>query len=452
MHRIRAIHLLVFLTALIVLIVPILLLEQAVLKHTGGDIVFPLDNAFVDITVARNFAFYKVWGISNSIFQPVSSSPLYSLVLTPVFFVAGEHLIIPVLVNGLLAALLLYLVQRMLIRRQQKPSVQLAVLLAIVLFGALPLLAFSGMGYILQGLTCFLFVEEWTRSAEIVPAKLPTRVYGYGILMIAAGSESMLVLLFACTLLHLMRRTRQAIKLGLLSLTPLVLFSVICLLKKMPLFPSALRPALYPLPAEILTLAIIVMGGVLVWRWRLLPASPGPVSVYRLSLGWLCLLALPFMVRNVWVLRHFKRDCLSMYDEGYRLAGFIHRYYKTSPVGVNDIGAVAWFSDGMKLDFTGLTSEDVAEIKNAHSWTPQWADSLSRKNYVSTLMVSDPWFQPELLPDWDRVASWKFPDSPFHSGKTVSFYVRYQRDTVRLLRFLRDYQKGFSREVDVRYY
>jgi hypothetical protein len=173
------------------------------------------------------------------------------------------------------------------------------------------------------------------------------------------------------------------------------------------------------------------------------------------SIGLLCVLALPFFARNITVLRHFTRDSTQIYQEQYRLAAFIHRYYKMASVGVNDIGAVAWFSDGKKLDFTGLTSADVAQVKKEHDWTPQWADSLSRKNYVSTFMVSDPWFRPEAFPDWDRVASWKFPDSPYGPGKTLSFYIRNPRDTFQVRRFRRnllDYQKALSKKIDVRYY
>ncbi len=64
-----------------------------------GSVLFPQDNAFVDITVARNMAFFRVWGLSKYAFQSASTSLLYPLVLAPVFFIFGAHLVIPLVVN-----------------------------------------------------------------------------------------------------------------------------------------------------------------------------------------------------------------------------------------------------------------------------------------------------------------------------------------------------------------
>ena len=65
-----------------------LLIELPVLRHTQGHILFPLDGAFLNISVGRNLAFYQVWGISKHAFQPAASSLLYPLTLAPVFFIS----------------------------------------------------------------------------------------------------------------------------------------------------------------------------------------------------------------------------------------------------------------------------------------------------------------------------------------------------------------------------
>src|SRR5690348_9105524 len=106
----------VLVTAFLVLLVVVLLLEWPVLQHTHGSVLFPLDNAFVNIAVARNLAFYQVWGISKVAFQSASSSLLYPIVLALLFFVFGAHLVIPFIVNILAAIAFLWALQRSLAR------------------------------------------------------------------------------------------------------------------------------------------------------------------------------------------------------------------------------------------------------------------------------------------------------------------------------------------------
>ena len=197
MHLPRGKNLIVLAIALIALIVPVFLLEQSLLHQTDGNIVFPLDNAFVDISVGRNLAFYEVWGVSKYAFQSASSSLLYPLALVPPFFLFGQHLIIPIIVNGLAAAIFLLGLQQALIRRSIPPTIQIIILLATIFLIPLPLLIVSGTSYTLQLLFSFLFLESLTIAIAKDTATLPKIVYIYGVLMIAARYENVVLLLLA---------------------------------------------------------------------------------------------------------------------------------------------------------------------------------------------------------------------------------------------------------------
>ena len=139
----------------------------------------------------------------------------------------------------------------------------------------------------------------------------------------------------------------------------------------------------------------------------------------------LLLLLLPFSVRNGQSLQHFRRDCDRMYDQQYLTARFVHLYYYRSAVGVDEPGAISWFSEGRKLDFTGVANRDVIRSKRMHYWSPVYADSLSRLDGIRAAIVADPWFNAHRVPKWDRVASWNIPDSGPAPGpsKTVTFYA-----------------------------
>src|ERR1700749_3014039 len=121
-------YLAVLAAAVFLLLASIYLIEAPVLRQTHGSLLFPLDNSFVNLTVARNLAFYQVWGLSKYAFQSASSSLLYPIVLAPVFFIAGAHLLVPLVINFLAAVYFLVALQRVLIRRGVTPMRQLLVL------------------------------------------------------------------------------------------------------------------------------------------------------------------------------------------------------------------------------------------------------------------------------------------------------------------------------------
>lgn len=445
MHLPRGKNLIIFTIALLALIVPTILLEQSVLRHTDGNIVFPLDNAFVDITVGRNLAFYQVWGVSKYAFQSASSSLLYPIALAPFFFIFGPHLIIPILVNVLAAAFFLGAFQRALIRRNIRPGTQLGLLVLVIIFLPLPLLVVSGTSYTLQLLFCFLFLESLATAISKGASRLSPKIYTYGALMVAARYESIIILFLACLLLIILRRPKQALKLAAIALGPIAAFGTISLIKGSNFLPNSLFLDPYPgLTVAVLVLAII-LGVILITRYQ--KRNPRHL-VFTL----MALVALPFITRNITVLHNYQQNSIAIYQQEYPLAAFVHRYYKRASVGINDIGAVAWFSDGRKLDFTGLASADVTRHKTANSWSPQWADSLSRKDGVPTIMVSDPWFSPEQFPRWGKVASWRLPDSEHRKGRTYSFYVTNPRDTSWILRCLRNYQPILPSSIVVQYY
>lgn len=464
----RGKNLIVFLTAIVAVAVPVILLEHSVLQNTDGNIAFPLDNAFLDISVARNLAFYKVWGVSKYAFQSASSSLLYPIALAVVFFIAGAHLVIPVIFNGAAAICFLYFLQQALIRRGLQAPTQLVVLLLVTFLAPLPLLVVSGMGYTLQLLCCFLFMEALAEAIQQGAAilagnqpgtgdlpgasNLPRRVYIYGALAVAARYEDLVLVALACLLLAALHRRGQALKLAAISLSPAILFGIISLLKGSYFLPNSLLLGPYPGFAVVLAACAGVIGTILIRQYGKLSAGRRALSIHRLSFALLSVLALPFIARNIAILRHFESDSIRVYKQQYPIAAFVHRYYYRSPVGVNDIGAVAWFSEGRKLDFTGVASGDVTKSRKQHSWGPAMADSLSRLGGIRAAIVSDPWFSAEQFPRWNKVASWKLPDSGSSAGKTLTFYVIEQYDTTWLRRNLHEYEQLLPSGVAVKYY
>lgn len=442
----------VLVTAVLLLLIPVVLIEVPVLEHTHGSVLFPQDKAFVDFTVGRNLAFFRVWGLSKYAFQSASSSLLYPLVLAPVFFIFGAQLVVPLAVNVAAAVGFLFVLQRALIRVGAGPLRQLMILVAAMGLTVLPLLVVSGQEYTLQLLCVVLFMEA-VAFGITADAVLPRAVYVYGALAVAARYEDLLLIAFACVLVGLLKGRKPALKLALIAVSPVWVFGVLSLFKDSYFFPNSLL--LGPYPGYALALAIVAVVLIFLTLWRYSRQSPAERrrTAPRLALLSLGLLALPFGARNLVGLGHFRRDCDRIYDQQYLTARFVHRYYFKWGIGINDPGVVSWFSEGRKLDFTGAGSSDVTRCKKEHLWTPVWADSLSRKMGISTAIVTDPWFRPDQLPMWNKVASWRVPDNGGSvDAEVVFFYAINKYDTARLRKSLHDYQPFLPAGVDVQYY
>jgi hypothetical protein len=464
----------ILLLAVLTLLAAVALLELPVWHHTHGNILFPLDNAYINITVGRNLAFYQVWGVSKYAFQSAASSLLYPLTLAPIFFILGAHLIIPLIVNFLAGAYFLLMLQRTLIRYGFPPARQFLVLVGALGLTLLPLLVVSGMEYTLQLLFVFLFMDALVQTlsaprpdATAAPdapdaphpgaAKPPTAstaltqtpgaakppaartLYIFGLLAVAARYEDLLIIALGCVLLGLQKGWRPAVKLAAIAISPVILFGLISTIKKSYFLPNPMLVGTYPTYTTILALIATGAAAWLIIRYSALaPITP--------SLSILILLLVPFTIRNASNLAHFEKDCDRIYDEQYPTANFVHLYYYKQTVGTNQPGAVSYFSEGRKLDYTGVASNDVVRITKEYGWTPLSADSLSKKDGIRVAIVADPWFRPNQFPKWTRVAAWDVDQ------EITNFYAVQAYDTTWLRKRLHEYQRLLPPTVSVKYY
>ena len=432
----------VLLLSILTLLAAVVLIELPVLRHTGGNILFPVDNAYVNITVGRNLAFYQVWGVSKYAFQSAASSLLYPITLTPFFFIFGAHLIIPLIVNFLAGAYFLLVLQRALIRYAVPPTRQFLVLLAAMALTLLPLLVVSGMEYTLQLLFVFLFMDALVQTLAS-PAPLRS-VYLFALLAVATRYEDLLIVALASLLLGLQKGWRPAAKLAAIAGSPVVVFGIISLIKKSYFLPNSMFIAPYPTYSLTLALLAAIAAAWLIIRYSALASKQAPPVTPVISI--LLLLLIPFTARNAANLAHFQTHCERTYDEQYLTAHFVHLYYYRQTVGTNQPGTVSYFSEGRKLDYTGIASNDVVRMTRNCGWTPLYADSLSKKDGIRVAIVADPWFRADQLPQWTRVATWDVNE------KMINFYAVEAYDTTWLRRRLHEFQPLLPSTVSVRYY
>ena len=450
----------ILITAIAAMLIPIIVIENNVLQHTQGNVTYPRDNVFVNLTVARNLAFNEVWGITKYSFQFASSSPLYTILLAVVYFIAGSSLVIPLIINGLAAIFLLFMAQRWLIRRGLPPGGQLLILLLVIILSPLPLLVISGTEHTLQLLLSFLFISTFAEAVIANPSqkattKLSRWVYIYGALMLLSGYECSVIALVACGFLLWRHQRSQAAKLAVAAFLPILLLGLLSISKGGYFLPNPLlldSAATTYSEAFLVGNTIIVVGVLLAYYGKKSRPGRRPTMARRALIPVLILLAILAGFRNTALWTNTGQDCIDLYHQQYQTAKFVHRYYNRYGIAFNEPGAISYLSEGRKLDLTGAADHTVMRSRRTNNWSPATADSLSRKENIRIAILSAPSFSSVLPQRWNKVASWKTPNSTSAGYDSVSFYVPDTFSIKPLQKNLKDYQPFLPAKTVVRYY
>lgn len=131
---------------LAVLVVTIVLIQ----RHNGGRFVYPLDDAYIHLAVAKHFAQDGVWGITRFAFTSSDSSPLWALAISAVFALAGPLEWVPLAMNLAAALGILFLFHWIALREQIPAWIESTGLIALVLLEPAVPMAVSGMEHLAQ--------------------------------------------------------------------------------------------------------------------------------------------------------------------------------------------------------------------------------------------------------------------------------------------------------------
>jgi Ca2+/Na+ antiporter len=212
---------------------------------------YPLDDTFIHMVVAKSVALYGNWGISAGEFQSASSSVLYTLLLAGLFKVVGVHAYIPFLINAVAASILLVVIWKRLRKENIRAFGQLIILLAIIFFTPLPTLVISGMEHTLQCLFSFLFIfgfADWLGGTgtgrkeepeEQGRKSLPVSIFIYAVLACAIRYEGLFIVAIACLLLLYKRRIGPAFLLGAIGILPILIFGIYSISKGSYFLPNS---------------------------------------------------------------------------------------------------------------------------------------------------------------------------------------------------------------------
>lgn len=228
--------------ALSILWITIILLSVISLKMNHGHFVYSLDDAYIHMSIAKNFAIHGVWGVTEYGFTSSSSSLLWTLIISVIYYLTGVNNLIPFIVNIILGSLTICIVYYILKSLKIRPIYTLIVLLGVIFFAPIPYLIFIGMEHILQIIlvTSYLYlaVQILTNSNS-----KPLNDYLLLILTVPLAMvryESLFLIVIVAFLFILKRRFKYAFLIVGFAALPLAIYGLISVLNGWSFLPNSL--------------------------------------------------------------------------------------------------------------------------------------------------------------------------------------------------------------------
>jgi hypothetical protein len=147
-----------------------------------------------------------------------------------------------------------------------------------------------------------------------------------------------------------------------------------------------------------------------------------PVGRYLAILVLAGTLAGPLVVNAADALARGVRGCRAIYLQQYQVARFLARG-GTTPVVVNDIGAVAYYARRPVVDLFGLATQSIAGKRVSRTLTSGDIESAARTAGASVAVLYARWFEgPIALPaSWRCVATWTSAEKATVADDTVTW-------------------------------
>jgi len=210
-------------------------LAALALHRNEGHLVYALDDSYIHMALAKNFAAHGVWGVTRYGFTSSVSSLLWPLLLSFTYWLFGVNQASPLILNLLSGALTLVIADHILRRYKASCPYRAAALLIFAFLSILAPLTLQGMEHLLQMavtlLATFLAARFLSDDAEVNTQREFLWLLWAAPLVTATRFEGMFLIAVIGALMLLRGRWRHALAFGGSGLLPVAIFAVISTLK-----------------------------------------------------------------------------------------------------------------------------------------------------------------------------------------------------------------------------
>src|SRR3989339_303795 len=499
------------LTVILLYLALVIIIILITYRNNDNHFIYPLDDTYIHLALAKNLIGHGVFGISQYQFTATSSSPVWSAILSLMFYIGGTNDYLPFVLCVILSLVL----------------ITYAVLSSSVLS-----LTFTGLEHILQSL--FVIIYIFNSSNLIDDNKNQTKkqltiFYILTFLLPLIRYESIFLIAVVSFLLLLKKNYILCIKSAIIGIIPLTVLGIIYIINGWYFFPnsiilkteiqSSFISSLVKIGKSFIMniyhvphLDILVIG--CIFYLFLVKRNSDKNNVRRKTIIMIFLLTtllhLAF-AKTVWFFRYeaylvfsgiiilgiilpdayqiiFKnysknikikifavlimtmilialinrayksnfyiiKATHNIYCQQYQIASFIHKYYNNDNVALNDFGLICYKSNIKPLDLQGLANMDVAKFRISKKFNTKIIDSLLNKDSISLTIIYDSWFEDtcKLPQKWKRVFRWSMKDNYICGDSIVSFYVRDSLKRIQLVNKLKEFSSKLPGDVKIFY-
>jgi hypothetical protein len=202
-------------------------------RQVGGTFIYPLDDSYIHLALARTLALLHVWGINGTHFASSSSSPGWTVLLAITDALIGPHLVNGIVLNVIVAIGLLFVVDYGIKFFVPSAALWFRYLALLIILFCTPLtsLTMIGMEHVAQTLTILLFVILSTQVLTLEPGLPAPRTTIVSLLLVAifAGAiryEAVFAVIPVSLCLILRRRIGLAVVVGLCAAVAPIAFGL----------------------------------------------------------------------------------------------------------------------------------------------------------------------------------------------------------------------------------
>lgn len=163
--------------------------------------------------------------------------------------------------------------------------------------------------------------------------------------------------------------------------------------------------------------------------------------------------AMPVRQRVASTMFQANRGSTNIHEQQVQMARFFDRYRSGEAVGVNDIGAVAYFADVKCVDLWGLSNLEIAELRVAGELDPlgiQWEAQVRNVGVVA--MYESVLAETGGVPGpWRAVADWRIQRNAVCGSSRLTWFATSPDAVPRLRAQLQAFAPALPGTVDVRW-
>jgi hypothetical protein len=199
------------------------------IRQNQGYLVYALDDAYIHMAIAKNFALHGIWGITRYGFSSSSSSPLWTLLLSFNYLFFGVNEVTPFVLNVMFGTLLVFSVYRIQRVFISSPIRNLILLTSMIFFIPVPALTFTGLEHTLHTLLTIVFVYLSSRvlTRERIYSSQAIWLLILAPLITTVRYEGLFLVSVVCCLCFIKRKVVYGFSLGGLGFLPIAVYGLI---------------------------------------------------------------------------------------------------------------------------------------------------------------------------------------------------------------------------------